>query len=269
MIGKRDLPSEFREWNIKWGAPYGRTPSIIRRARRTLLHGKRSVQSRARLYGPFCWQSYNSSRIFEYPWAYHAIRRRGSHLRVLELGGGLTGLQFVLAAEGDSVVNVDPGQGARGWEYNADLHQRLCHALKAPVQLLPKKIDSLEATPHSFDVVLSVSALEHFPEADLAMLASAIRRLLNPNGIVVMTIDLFLDLKPFSEREENEWGRNLDISQFLNMAGLRLDDGNPAELFGFPEFNPAQIMSSLPTYLIGSGHPVLSQCFVARADYHD
>jgi SAM-dependent methyltransferase len=161
-------------------------------------------------------------------------------------------------------VNVDPGQDGLGWKYNAALHRHLCRALKAPVQLFDKKIDSLEAPPHSFDVVLSVSALEHFPNADLAILASAMRRLLKPDGIVVMTIDLFLDLKPFSEREENVWGRNLDISQFLNMAGLRLDDGNPAELLGFPEFNPAQIMGNLATYVVGEGYPVLSQCVVAR-----
>jgi SAM-dependent methyltransferase len=148
------------------------------------------------------------------------------------------------------------------------LHQRLCRALKAPVQLFPKKINSLKAPPHSFDVVLSVSALEHFPDADLAMLAGAMMRLLKPDGIVVMTIDLFLDLQPFSEREENEWGRNLDVREFLNMAGLGLDDGNPAELLGFPEFNPAQIMGNLATYAIGEDYPALSQCVVAHYKCH-
>jgi 2-polyprenyl-3-methyl-5-hydroxy-6-metoxy-1,4-benzoquinol methylase len=265
MIARRNLPGEFRDWNAVWGAPYGRRPSLFRRARRRLLPGiKPSVQSEARSRGPFAWQSNNSIRIFEYPWAYHAIRRQGSHLQVLEVGGGLSGLQFVLAAEGYSVVNVDPGQSDHEWEYEADLHRRLCGALEAPVQLFDKKIDLLEVPRHSFDVVLSVSALEHFPDADLATLASAMRRLLKPDGIVVMTIDLFLDLKPFSEREENEWGRNLDVRQFLNVAGLTLHDGNPAELLGFPEFNPAQIMGNLGTYLIGEGYPALSQCVVAR-----
>jgi SAM-dependent methyltransferase len=187
-------------------------------------------------------------------------------LRVLEIGGGLSGLQFVLASEGDSVVNVDPGQSDRGWKYEADLHQRLCGALKAPVQLFGGKIASLEAPPRSFDIILSVSALEHFSDADLAMLAGSMRRLLKPDGIVVMTIDLFLDLKPFSEREENEWGRNLDIKQFLDMAGLALHKGNCAELLGFPDFNPARIMGSLATYLVGEGYPTLSQCIIARYD---
>ena len=265
MIAKRKLPTEFQDWNAVWGAPYGRRPNFIRRVRGRLLPGiKPSVWSEARSRGPFAWQTNNSIRIFEYPWAYHAIRRQGSHLRVLEVGGGLSGLQFVLGAEGDSMINVDPGQSEHGWNYEAELHRRLCKALKAPVQLFDKKIDSLEGPPYSFDVVLSVSALEHFPDADLAILASAIRRLLKPDGIVVMTIDLFLDLRPFSQREQNEYGRNLDIREFLNMAGLRLIDGNPAELLGFPEFNPTEIMGNLGTYLIGEGYPALSQCVVAR-----
>jgi SAM-dependent methyltransferase len=206
--------------------------------------------------------------VFEYPWAYHAIRRLGSNLQILEVGGGLSGLQFVLAREGNLVVNVDPGQDSLGWKYQSDLHGRLCRAFDAPVQLFPKTIDSLEVAPHSFDVVLSVSALEHFHDADLAMLADAIKLLLKPDGIVVVTIDLFLDLMPFSDRDHNEWGRNLNVKEFLCMAGLRLEGGNPAELLGFPEFNPAQIMGNLPTYLIGT-YPSLSQCVVARSDRRD
>jgi len=183
---------------------------------------------------------------------------------VLEVGGGLSGLQFVLAAEGDRVLNVEPGQDALGWNYHADVHQHLCRSFNAPVELFTKKIDALTAPPHSFDVILSVSALEHFSDADLAMLANAIKRLLKPDGVVVMTIDLFLDLRPFSEREDNGWGRNIDVKQLLDMSGLMLGDGNPAELFGFPEFKSAQIMSNLATYLVGEQYPVLSQCVVAR-----
>ena len=269
MIARRDLPREFRYWNAVWGAPYGSRPSFVRRLRRRLVPGiGRSVENEARSRGPFAWQSNNSNRIFEYPWAYHAIRRQGSHLRVLEIGGGLSGLQFVLAAEGDSVINVDPGQSDHGWKYETDIHQRLCSALRAPVQLFTGNVGSLEASPQSFDVILTISSLEHFPDSDVAMLASAIRRLLKPDGIVVMTIDLFLDLTPFSDRVENQWGRNLDVRKFLNMAGLSLREGNPAELLGFPEFSPAQIMSNLATYLVGEGYPNLSECVIAQPDCH-
>lgn len=207
--------------------------------------------------------------MFEYPWAYHAIRRRGSGLRILEVGGGLSGLQFVLAREGNHVVNVDPGQDGYGWTYQSDLHARLCRAYHAPVELFPNRIDSLAAPSRSFDVILSVSALEHFHDADLATLAAAIKRLLKPDGRVALTIDLFLDLKPFSETDSNMWGRNLNVREFLHSAGLRLEEGNPAELVGFPEFTPAQIMGILSTYLLGNSYPVLSQCLVARSVSRD
>jgi SAM-dependent methyltransferase len=224
----------------------------------------------ARWRGPFGWQGRNnSSRLFEYPWAYHAVRRHGRALRVLEVGGGLSGLQFVLALEGHQVINVDPGQEGLEWRSQPDLHRRLGRALSAGVQLYDKKIDSLEAESRSFDVILSVSALEHFSSDDLAALAAAIRRLMKQDGVVVMTIDLFLDLKPFSKLEENRWGRNLDIRQFLEMAGLRLEAGNPAELFGYPEFSPSDIMGNLSEYLIGDGYPTLTQCVVARLDRLD
>ena len=190
-------------------------------------------------------------------------------MRILEVGGGLSGLQFVLAMERNGVINVDPGQDDVGWKYRSELHRGLCRALHAPVQLFRKKIDSLEAPPHSFDVVLSVSALEHFSDTDLAAVADAVKRLLKPDGIVVTTIDLFLDLQPFSGREHNEWGRNLDVRKFLNMAGLKLDDGSPTELLGFSEFRPAQILGNLAIYLVGEYYPTLSQCFVARHGQHD
>jgi 2-polyprenyl-3-methyl-5-hydroxy-6-metoxy-1,4-benzoquinol methylase len=259
MIARKNLPESYRKWNTKWTAPYGR--------RRLLPAWGPLVWIEAKWRGPFGWQGRNNTtRIFEYPWAYHAIARRGSGLRILEIGGGLSGLQFVLAIEGNHVVNVDPGQEGLGWRYQSDLHGRLCRSLGAPVQLFDKKIDLLQAPPSSFDVVLSVSALEHFSDGDLIALASAVKRLLEPDGIVVMTIDLFLDLKPFSGREENEWGRNLDVRQFLNMAGLRLEDGCPAELLGFPEFNHAKVLANLATYFLGEYYPTLSQCVVARLD---
>jgi 2-polyprenyl-3-methyl-5-hydroxy-6-metoxy-1,4-benzoquinol methylase len=196
MIAKKDLPKSFRDWNARWAAPYGRTP---------FLPGWRLLLwSEARWRGPFGWQGRNNStRVFEYPWAYHAVSRHGSDLRILEVGGGLSGLQFVLAIEGNQVVNVDPGQDDLGWAYQSDLHRRLSRAFGVQVQLFDKKIDSLEVPPNSFDVLLSVSALEHFSDGDLAALAGAIKQLLKWGGIVVLTIDLFLDLKPFSNREEN------------------------------------------------------------------
>lgn len=257
MLARAELPSAFAEWNAKWHAPSGSQTRLTR------LLGDTDAGVRVR--GPFAWQPNNSTRRFEYPWVYHQVRARGRGLRVAEIGGGLSGLQFVLAAEGDHVANVDPGLKARGkgWALSADTHKWLSRVFRAPVELLEGTIDTVSIPERSLDVLLSISALEHFAPADLAAFAARAGRLLKSTGVAILTIDLFLDLIPFSRKPANEFGVNVDVRQLLLDAGLTLVDGNPRELYGFPEFDPQYVLEHLPTYLLGSGYPALAQCIVA------
>ena len=75
-----------------------------------------------RARGPFAFQSNTSTRRYEYPWAFHEIEGLGPS-RILEVGGALSGLQFVLAKSGHEVHNVDPffdyGEGVEG-QYDVD-----------------------------------------------------------------------------------------------------------------------------------------------------
>jgi hypothetical protein len=87
---------------------------------------------------------------------------------------------------------------------------------------------------------------------------------LRPGGHAVLTIDLFVDLAPFTGRERNEWGTNIDIRGLLDQAGLELVEGDPAELCGFDAFQPEAIQSRLMDLLTGS-FASLVQCLVARA----
>src|SRR3954451_17219804 len=116
MIARRELPPSYREFNGRWHAPWG--APVGRRAR--LLGTKSRTGMRHR--GPFAWQPNNTTREFEFPWAYEQITSLGAGLTVLEIGGGMSGLQFVLARDGHRVINVDPGLKARGrgWEVDAD-----------------------------------------------------------------------------------------------------------------------------------------------------
>ena len=257
MLARAQFPPAYDHWNSQWHAPYGH------RSRLTRLLGDSALGVRAR--GPFAWQPNNSTRAFEYPWAYERIRARGRGLHVAEVGGSLAGLQFVLAAEGDHVTNVDPGLKAKGkgWELSASAHARLCRVFRAPVELMDATIDTAPIPAHSLDVLISVSALEHFAPDDLAAFARTATRLLKPGGVVILTIDLFLDLVPFSRKTANEFGLNIDVRQLLRDAKLELVEGNPRELYGFPEFDAQRVLEELPTYLIGSGYPALSQCIVA------
>jgi len=257
MLARRKLPTEYCHWNRKWQAPFGRLPQFG--------HIMPNSRFNVRRRGPFGWQINNSTREFEYPWAYHAIARRGKGLSIVEIGGSLAGLQFVLAKEGHHVVNVDPGlkAGGLGWSLDEKLHARLCRCLDAPVQLIPNSLIEAGLKPASVDVLLCISALEHFSDDDLHSTAEELPRLLKPGGVVVMTVDLFLDTSPFCDRPSNRFGRNIDLKAFLQSASLQLVEGDPVELYGFDEFSTNNVLRSLAEYHVGRGYPCLAQCLTA------
>jgi hypothetical protein len=216
--------------------------------------------------GPFAWQTNNTTREFEYPWVYFTIESFGKKLDIVEIGGGLSGMQFVLAVAGHRVTNVDPGLAAtgKGWALDSEKHARLQQVYSAPVSLIPKPIQDAGLPNESADVVYCVSALEHFSETDLIQAAEHTGRVLKVGGHAVFTTDLFLDTEPFCRRDSNKYGRNIDIAALLNRSTLSLVAGNRNELLGFPEFAPDQILQRLHEFNVGNGYPCLAQCFVAK-----
>jgi 2-polyprenyl-3-methyl-5-hydroxy-6-metoxy-1,4-benzoquinol methylase len=258
MIAPRDLPPRFHAWNERWHAPFGRRNRLAR------LLGDR-------YRGPFAFQANNGTRVYEYPWAYSAIAehraaRGGRALTIVELGGSLAGLQWVLARDGHRVINVDPGLEARGvgWDVNAERHRALSRAFNAPVELVPKTLAEGELADDSADVLMAISTIEHFAPADLGEFATHAARVIRPDGIVILTIDLFLDLAPFSHVQHHQYGTNVDVRKLLDEAGLEIVHGERRELYGYPEFAPERVMAGLSSYLIGRPYPALAQCLVAR-----
>jgi SAM-dependent methyltransferase len=259
MIAPRQLPDDFAEWNRRWHAPSGRNDLVADRL------GRRNALA-MRYRGPFAYQENNSTRLFEYPWAHNQISALGRSLRIVELGGGLSGLQFVLASEGHRVVNVDPGLAATGvgFELAPQVHRKLSRVFRSPIDLISTTLGRAGIPDKSVDVLLSVSALEHFAVEDLEELTIQARRVLQPQGVMILTVDLFLDLHPFCDARSNGYGGNVDLRDLLERASLDLRTGNREELLGFPEFDPRRILSRLSTYHVGTGYPVLAQCLVAQ-----
>lgn len=255
MIAPIDISESYRAWNKHWGAPDGRVIRWPRWLEDTPLAVRRK--------GPFAWQTNNGTRAYEYPWAHHAVTKQGCALNVVEIGGGLSGLQFVLAREGHHVTNVDPGQAEQSWTYDRRLHSRLCDAFRAPVTLVETTIGEARLPVGSADVLLCISALEHFPEADIAEFTRHAARVLKPDGLAVLTVDLFLDVAPFSSSTSNRFGRNINVYDLLRDSALELASGNPRELMGFPEFDQQAILGNVSRYLRGV-HPALAQCFTAK-----
>lgn len=258
MIAPRDLPVEFYAWNRNQHAPFGRRNRLSR------LLGDR-------YRGPFAFQANNGTRVYEYPWAYTAINahraaRGGRPLSIIELGGSLAGLQWVLAREGHRVVNIDPGLSARGvgWDVNADRHRALSRTFGAAVELVPRTLAEANLQDGIADVLLCISTIEHFAPPDLAEFAAHAARIVKPDGVVILTIDLFLDLAPFSSVERHQYGTNVDVRRLLSDAKLELVQGNPKELHGYPEFTSERVLAGLAGYLVGQPYPALAQCLIAR-----
>jgi len=258
MLAPARLPENFAAWNRHHGAPLG-----YDRPRRALFRRFYSDDAWLRLSGPFAIQpGNNSTRRFEYPWTFHAADLSQPRT-VVELGGSLAGPQFVLARLGHRVINVDPGLEADGlgWPVDQANIDRLNAWFGTDVRLINTTLDRAGLADESVDVMFSISVLEHLTQAELTLVMRHAGRCLRPGGRFIITLDLFLNLAPFTARLENEFGANQDVRRMVAESGLRLAQGDPAELNGFPEFDPQRILTHLERYLIGS-YPVLTQCIV-------
>lgn len=261
-MARRAIPVDYRTWNKRWGAPFGRQFPFSARLRKAT---RRELGQRVpKFVGPFGFQDNSTTRRFEYPWAFHAINAsRGDN--IVEIGGGLSGLQFVLSKSGARVRNVDPGESATGlgWPVHASSIARLNRAFGTDVRLISNTLEEANLASDSVDKVYSISAIEHIPADEIPSLAREVARVLRPGGSCVLTIDLFLNLHPFSRRSSNEWGTNVAPASLVQASGLELIAGDPAELFGYPEFDPANVLARLDQYFVGK-YPVMAQCLVLR-----
>ena len=258
MLAPARLPLRYRLFNLRWGAPSGRLIRGFIKGRR------RGTKWGAPLVGCFAFQTNNSTRRFEYPWAYEALALRPG-LRVLEIGGGLSGFQFAIDRAGCSVVNVDPGDEffTRGWPVTPETMNTLNHVLGTNVTLLNSYLQDAAFPDDSFDRVVSVSVFEHIPEEALGPLLEEVRRVLKPGGLLVLTVDLFLDVKPFTEAPTNTYGHNVSVKWIIEKSGMRLIHGNPSELFGHPQFDSQAIQARRSALLVGK-YPAMVQSVVLQ-----
>lgn len=261
VLARKPIPQSFVSWNRANGAPSGRRNLATAAVRR--LPGRGVDYRYARILGPFAFQGNSSTRAFEYPWVFQSIEPSAG-LRLLEIGGALSGLQFVLSRLGCEVHNVDPfvdfGCGPYPTHPERVLAQ-LNRALHTDVTLHRSTLVEarLEGT---FDVIYSVSTLEHMTHTAIQSTIAAARGLLSPGGRVVLTLDLFLDVAPFTGRSDNQWGQNVSAAWLADLFGLDLVIGDTRELYGFHEFSVDYVLSHLSEYVVSSGYPQLAQLMV-------
>ena len=209
-------------------------------------------------------QANNTTRKAEYPWAFHAVPLREG-MRVVEIGGGLSGFQFVVASLGCEVLNVDPGMGAhgRGWPVDAAAIDRVNRAFGTRVRLHPGFLSDALIADGSCDVVYGISVVEHIPPDEIPGTVREAYRILRPGGHLVLTVDLFLNLRPFCSRTSNEFGTNVSVRELAESADFELVLGDRRELLGYPEFDPDRVLSILDELFVGA-YPALAQCLVLR-----
>jgi SAM-dependent methyltransferase len=184
-------------------------------------------------------------------------------MRAVDIGGSLTGMQFVLDKMGLSVVNVDPGEAApMGWPVDARTFKALNRAFRTHVELRRAFLEQAGIEDASVDRVFCISTLEHVPDDGIESILREVRRILRPGGQCVLTVDLFLDLAPFTDRVTNASGRNVDLSWLVQTSGLTLTTGDERELCGFPGFDPNRVQSELGDLLYATHVPALTQALV-------
>jgi hypothetical protein len=109
-----------------------------------------------------------------------------------------------------------------------------------------------------------LSVLEHLDQADARSTVEHMVEALAPGGILVGTVDLFLDLKPFGVLDRNQHGTNLDIRGLVDGLTATLVHGDPRELHGFAEFDVDRIVTLLPELYRSSSYPCLTQTLILR-----
>jgi len=134
---------------------------------------------------------HNWSRIWEYPYTYHHLRRIRASLpasstpRVVDLGSGVTFFPFTAARLGYHVTCVDNDPVC---EKDIPCAARVINVSPGVVDYRVAGAEALPFADQEIDIVYCVSVLEHIQA--FAAVVSEIARILKPGGMLVLTYDL-------------------------------------------------------------------------------
>ncbi len=215
MIARKRLPAEFEAWNDIWGSPFG--------YRGNRLYGEGEMLQRAVAeamlnpadpdFGPLRLQINSDTRVYEYPWAFSTAKPESGML-VLDVGGGVSRLAVCPGQEqlrGDQFRPRGPA-GLRVLvrcelrDESGTPRASLNTIFGTAVRLVAEKIQDADLEPGSLDRAFCLSVPEHVDREEAQQMIESMARLLRPGGLALLTVDLFLDLKPFGVLDRNVWG---------------------------------------------------------------
>src|ERR1700722_11888326 len=177
MLASSQIPEAYANWNQVHGAPFGHP---IRRWQKLIF----PPETIGRLRGPFALQPNNSIRQFEYPWAFCSARLQ-SGMRVLEVGGGLAGFQFVMDQSGCTVTNIDPGMKSEGWPCDQESMRKLNRRFGSHVELRNTTIEDAGLPKDHFDRAFCISVLEHLSEGSALSVMRHVHQALKSGGLFI------------------------------------------------------------------------------------
>jgi cyclopropane fatty-acyl-phospholipid synthase-like methyltransferase len=169
-------------------------------------------------------------RVFEYSW----LCELGSNLldesNILDIGAGVSPLPLWFAERRCTVVTVDnhkldrTGSDVASWNEWGFLDYASLHP-----RITSRNCDMLDVTEADFDLIYSVSVIEHLPAETRRQFFGGLRRLLRPGGEFLATIDLVPgtdELWNMSEgrtvEERSRHGTIHDVIAELSQAGLTI-----------------------------------------------
>ncbi len=142
----------------------------------------------------------HASKQWEYPFALAqiaALTRPSGGLKIADVGAGRGALAPYLASLGHQVTVFDRDFL---WDHGGDTGIELRYMRWAAEQGYAARFGSLynlPASDHSYDVVLSISVVEHVYGKQLAI--SELLRVVKPGGLLILTFDFALDPARFQD----------------------------------------------------------------------
>ena len=83
--------------------------------------------------------------------------------------------------------------------------RKLNRWFKTPRRARNTTIDRAGLEAGRFDRAFSMSVIEHLTRRDMRQVMSHVFRCLKPGGVFILTIDLLLNLQPFTSRKSNQY----------------------------------------------------------------
>ena len=186
-------------------ALHGRLPAIV--LEYSHLSGRHSLLAETILSSlqAFGFFTGTAIRYLEYPWVVENIIRAPAPGAVLDVGAGVSPVPLRLASRGWKVTTIDFSQTTRSLSQSGRMNEwgyLDYQEADQRIQSLNEDFSQADFAPGSFDVIYSVSVIEHMPAAIRRDVISAASRYLKTGGRLVLT----LDLEPGSLQL---WNRNL------------------------------------------------------------